>query len=82
MAKRGQGLPVNLLIIFILALVVLGLLSYFIFREGGAFGKGIAKCESRAGTCIATTETCDGRVIEATCPKEKPTCCLPFGGGA
>jgi len=78
--KRSQVLGPGVIVVLILALVVLGLLSYFLFREGGVFGKFIAECESRAGTCIGEGKPCDGRVIKALCPKERPACCVSLMG--
>ena len=77
--KKGD-LIVNITIVFILALLVLGLTSYFLLRGGSSFSKGTSACTARLGTCVAE-ETCDGQVIEgAGCSKGTPTCCLRLGG--
>ena len=79
MRKRGQ--TVRVMIALILGLAVLFLMSYFLFREGGTFGKETAQCETKLGTCIEKDDTCDGRIITATCPTGKPTCCVGLMGG-
>jgi len=73
--KKGD-ISFGVIIMMILGLAVLALLSYFLFHEGGSFSKGIAACESRAGTCVGSTAACSGRVIEGKCPTDKAICCL------
>ena len=74
-------MSIEVVVGMILALAVLALLSYFLFREGGTFSREIASCESRGGACIAQDAQCDGRVILAKCASSAtPRCCVSFAG--
>ena len=60
MLKRGQGLPLNVIIIAIIVLVVLVVLITIFTTRTGKFGQALEECRNQGGMCTAD---CKGAVI-------------------
>jgi hypothetical protein len=77
MAKRGQGLPVNTIIILALALLVLLILSFVFTRGTTRYTNTTAACQGR---CVEDRADCDGRITSDRCTKsaggQERSCCL------
>ncbi len=64
MHKRGQGLPLEMIIIAALVLVVLFSVLYIYFGKAKAFKGGLESCEASGYVCVAGTDAmsiCSGR---------------------
>ena len=76
--KRGQGLPINVIILAIIALVVLAVLIFIFTRNVNTFSGDTQRCSFRGGEC--KEKACDSntqQLIEGTdCKAPKPNCCL------
>lgn len=79
MAKKAQGISMNVIIIAAIALLVLVILSVIFIGRMGGWGEKTAGCATQGGTCY------DGRCPETTtpfsakCEQEGYVCCLPVG---
>lgn len=52
MSRKGQGLPMQTIVIAILVILVLGFLSYILVAKGiGPFSKALAECTEKGGVC-------------------------------
>jgi hypothetical protein len=80
MAKKAQGISMNVIIIAAIALLVLVILSVVFIGRMGTFSGETAGCASKGGTCYeggcpqGTTPFSSG-----TCAEEGEACCLPVG---
>jgi hypothetical protein len=87
-SRKGQGLPLNTIILAILALVVLVVLLFMVGRRLGVFGEALASCDAQDGTCVAqdVCQRVDTSItIKGTkCAQATPVCCkalVPQSGG-
>lgn len=55
MKKRGQGMPLNVIIIAVLALLVLVVLAIVFMGRLGVFGVRVQEC---GGVCVVDEEAC------------------------
>ena len=84
MLKRGQGLPLNTIIIAVIVLVVLVVLIVIFTGRISAFGKSLDTCPSGQDRCVNTANECDG-VNEVAIPMNCKTdpgidyCCTKIG---
>ena len=51
MAKKAQGISINVIIIAAIALLVLVILSVIFIGRVGIFGAKVAECENKGGKC-------------------------------
>jgi len=73
--RKAQGLPINTIIIAILAIAVLFVILFVFFRKGGEFTQATSDCVAQGGECV--TGGCGEnsiRVVTGRCPQEQ-TCC-------
>lgn len=84
MIKRGkaQGMPVNVIIIAVLALIVLFVLAALFTGRTRLFAENLESCASKQGQCRATIcETGETTVPNTKCSQEdigagRKTCCI------
>lgn len=84
---KAQGLSLTAIIVAALALIVLVVLAAIFTGRIGGFGRTVATCESKGGTCkLDAGSTCDPN-LEATFPGDTVSaangnkcivCCVPF----
>jgi len=75
-SRKAQGLPINTIIIAILAIAVLFLLMFLFIRKGGEFGKATTDCQSLGGTCVnSCTDIPSGIPVSGTCAGQGQVCC-------
>lgn len=77
--KKGQGLPLNVVIIAILALIVLIVLVVIFTGKIGGFGRDIVSCSTRGGKCASGE--CPPGAVYATikntdCDQQGSICCV------
>jgi len=58
MSKKGQGMPMNVIIIAALALLILVILAVIFIGRMGTTTKGVDQCK---GTCVASSEDCTSK---------------------
>jgi len=86
MSKRGQGLPLNTIIIAILVLVVLVILIVIFTGKIGFFGKSLDECPAGPQNCRDTAGECKSFgpntvAIPMNCRPDEGIdyCCTPIG---
>ena len=91
MRKKAQGLPLNVIVMAVLALVVLIVLVLIFRGQVGVFNQGTS-CDARGGNCLTTfseATKCSGEYIQiytqeciqvgGSNPGKKPgQCCIPL----
>ncbi len=50
--KKAQGMPINTVIIAILALLVLAVVAFIFIRQNRDINNGLGNCETRGGECV------------------------------
>ncbi len=65
--KRGQGLPMNAIVIAAIVLVVMVVLILIYTGSMGNFVGDIQKCEAKGGECVAQSACTEGNIIEGNC---------------
>ena len=83
-SNKGQGLPLNTIIIAIIVIVVLVIVILLFTGQMASWFHTTSSCEAKSGSCVSSKDQCSGTVItEATCPQKNPVCCvtLPGSGG-
>jgi len=75
-SKRGQGLPMNTIVIAAIVLVVMVVLILIFTGRMGGFTQDIQQCTAKGGECVGTTECTQGNVIEGKCDKTDEICCV------
>lgn len=78
MAKKAQGMSMNVIIIAAIALLVLVILSVIFIGRMGGFGEETAGCATRGGTCYSGSCPAGTTPFSAKC-EEGESCCLPIG---
>jgi hypothetical protein len=89
MRKKAQGLPLNTIVMAVLALVVLIVLVLIFRGQVGVFNKGTS-CDARGGKCMnnESGEVCPSerpiKIYTQECPvvgdgKGAGQCCIPLG---
>lgn len=82
MAKRGQGLSLNVIIIAAIALLVLVVLSMIFTGKLGGWTKAQNECAANGGTCVDDASACTGEnaqlMTRYSCPNADTgeVCCL------
>jgi hypothetical protein len=61
--RKGQGMPLNVIIIAVICLLVLIVIIFIFTGKTGQFKKGVDSCVSRGGTCQTGDQTCSGPVL-------------------
>ena len=77
MAKKAQGISMNVIIVAAIALLVLVILSVIFIGRMGRFGRESGGCEQQGGSCYegaCPSGTTPYRSLE--CEDEGYTCCL------
>ena len=86
-AKKGQGLPLNTIIIAILVMTVLVVLIVVLTNGIGKFSFGLGDCETQSGQCM---DSCPSGYAKAPlakcstgscCIKVEEKTCTELGGG-
>ena len=80
MAKKAQGMSMNVIIIAAIGLLVLVILSVIFIGRMGSFSSETGGCTSKGGTCYPGG--CPAGTTpfgSATCPEQGESCCLPVG---
>ena len=81
MNKKGAELTVNLLILMALGIIVLFLVSSYLFRGSKKAETGLFDCESKKGAACESKDICtkDGGVVISTLKCAAPQiCCYKF----
>jgi hypothetical protein len=63
-STKGQGMPLNVIIIAVICLLVLIVLIFIFTGKTGQFSKGVDTCASRGGVCQTSAETCNGPTLK------------------
>lgn len=58
MNKKAQGMPLNTIILAVLALTVLVVLLYIFYGQSKVLGKNVGECIGRGGTCPDVSGKC------------------------
>ena len=84
LARKGQGISINTIIIAAIALLVLVVLSVIFLGRTGIFARESADCSNKGGQCVVGA--CPGGTTvyrafacEKTSEGAFQTCCLPVG---
>ena len=78
-AGRGQGLPLNTIIISIIVVVVLVVIILIFTGQMGGTAGTLRSCEAQGGECGMTAEQCsdaNGRNIGRLSCSEGQVCCV------
>jgi hypothetical protein len=79
MAKKAQGISMNVIIIAAIALLVLVILSVIFIGRMGSFGRETGNCASQGGSCTTEPFCPTGSIQrDLTCP-EGQICCIDVG---
>lgn len=75
--KKGQGLPLNVIIIAVIALIVLVVIIAIFSGKLRGFGKGATDCATRQGECEDLAECPEGSIYipQTNCEAEDEICC-------
>lgn len=76
--QRGQGLPLNTIIISIIVIVVLVVIILIFTGNLGTTATTLRSCAAQGGACVGE-DTCTGTVVPGTCAA-KEECCVNVGG--
>jgi hypothetical protein len=74
--KKAQGLPINTIILAILAIAVLFIILFLVVRKGGEFAQATSNCESLGGKCISggCSSLPSGIPVSGNCPQGQSCC--------
>ncbi|MBN2454127.1 hypothetical protein JXB11_01130 [Candidatus Woesearchaeota archaeon] len=83
--KKGEGLPIRMIIITIICIVVLVIIVFIFQKQMGTADTDLGAsftCQGRGGTCIAATGNCGAgmdKVCGVTCAANANLrcCCVP-----
>ena len=78
-SKKGQGLPLNTIVIAILVIIVLVVVIMMFSGSVGESGETFSACETKGGICV---NSCGGDSISlhSECPEDGDVCCSkPIG---
>jgi hypothetical protein len=76
--KKAQGLPLNVIIIAIIALIVLAVIIAIFAGKIQLFGKGVSDCKAKGGECRDFGECKpDEAPVSGLCGEDK-ICCIPI----
>ena len=79
MKKRAEGLPINMIILAILALAVLVVFIVIFTKTSGNFSSVVASCDSKGGECMQENQ-CQYQKTSLTCPDKQVCCINPLRG--
>ena len=74
-SKKGQGLPMNTIVIAAIVLVVMVVLILIFTGRMGGFTQDIQQCTAKGGECV-TTGCTQGNIIEGKCSEAGEVCCV------
>ena len=74
-SKRGQGLPMNTIVIAALVLVVMVVLILIFTGRMGGFTQDIQQCTAKGGECVGIGGCTQGNIIDGKCPGTD-VCCV------
>jgi hypothetical protein len=87
--RRGQSMPMNLIVIAILCLLVLAIVAWIFYSQSGKFVVGVNSCSAKRGVCM-TDRACypnetilltpDCKYSPASDEKKDGQCCIPLLG--
>lgn len=78
--RKAEGLPFAVIIAAIVMLVVLVVVIAIFTGNFGKFSKDIESCGIRGGECKLEKCTSNEKEIDASCPKDRPRCCVRIIG--
>ena len=87
--RRGQSMPMNLIVIAILCLLVLAIVAWIFSGQTFKFVKNVDSCSAKKGVCMETRDcysnesiflTPDCKYVPATTDKKDGQCCVPIFG--
>lgn len=73
--KKGQGLPLNTIIIAIIVVVVLVIVILIFTNNIGGFARTANTCAAKGGTCADSCAPNTQIQIEGTCTDKAQVCC-------
>ena len=76
-SKRGQGLPMNTIVIAAIVLVVMVVLIYIFVGGMSQTTNKLGSCEEKGGECLESCPTTHQNIGELNCKDEDKVCCLP-----
>ena len=80
MAKKAQGISMNVIIIAAIALLVLVILSVIFIGRMGSFGEQTGACDQQGGTCYDGTSCPQGTAKHGSLQcSEGQVCCISVG---
>src|SRR3989344_9594143 len=76
--KRGQGLPLNTIVIAVIVLIVLAVVIFIFSSRFGLFGTEISACEQKGGVCKvrANCNLQTSTILTGFECKDSKVCCL------
>ena len=86
--SKAQGLPINTIILALLAIFVLIIVIYLAGSKLGQFGTNVDNCQQKGGVCSApagadgVTQCSDSnpiKLVGTECDKTKSVCCISIG---
>jgi len=80
--KKGQGLPLNTIIISIIVIVVLVIVILIFTGQMARWFHTTSSCGAQTGSCV-DANTCKGTIVDASdCAKKTPAqvCCVTIPG--
>ncbi len=79
MAKKAQGISMNVIIIAAIALLVLVILSVIFIGRMGGWGEKVGGCATQGGTCYDGSTCPTGTTPFSAKCEDNQVCCLPVG---
>jgi hypothetical protein len=86
LAKKAQGMSLNVIIVAAIALIILVVLVFIFTDRIRGFGSGLADCQSKGGFCEGNfnTKSCDSEkapILNTNCedpegPGARSICCV------
>jgi hypothetical protein len=80
MKKRGQGLPLNVIIIAIIVLIVVIVLIALFGSKITTFRQGTSSCEQQGGTCKPQCDPTKESYLPSFECTEQKVCCIGLIG--
>ena len=78
-SKKGQGLPMNTIVIAAIVLIVMVVLILIFTGRMGGFTQDIQQCTAKGGECVGTEGCAQGNIIDGKCPGTQ-VCCVKIAG--
>lgn len=77
--RKAQGMPINTIIIAVIALAVLVVLIFIFTGKIKIFSSTLEDCYARQGNCKQENPGCgsnEARIPNVKCPADRPVCCI------